>query len=174
MNLLSLFGQIKLFVFDVDGVLTDGTLTLLENGEMARKMNVKDGYALQLAVKKGYDIVIISGGVSGLVKDRLSKLGIQHIYMGIHNKKEILTQFIAENNYQLNEVLYMGDDIPDVQPMKLVGLPCAPADAVLEVKEISQFISPLAGGQGCVRDVIEKVLKLHNNWHDADNTATSS
>lgn len=166
MNVLALFKNIKLFVLDVDGVLTDGSLILLDNGEMARRMNIKDGYALQLAIKKGYNILIISGGASDAVKIRLEKLGIQNIHLAVKNKKAILQQFITDNKYTTEQVLYMGDDIPDVQPMQLVGLACAPADAVQEVKAIAHYISPIKGGEGCVRDVIEKVLKLNNDWNE--------
>jgi 3-deoxy-D-manno-octulosonate 8-phosphate phosphatase (KDO 8-P phosphatase) len=166
MNVLANFKPIKLFVLDVDGVLTDSTILLLENGEMARQMNVKDGYAMQLALKKGYEILIISGGNSLSVKDRLAKLGIKHIELSIHNKLQVLQNFIAANNYTQAQVLFMGDDMPDLLPMQHVGLACAPADAVQEIKTISQYISPYNGGKGCVRDVIEKVLKLNNNWNE--------
>jgi 3-deoxy-D-manno-octulosonate 8-phosphate phosphatase (KDO 8-P phosphatase) len=166
MNVLALFKNIKLFVLDVDGVLTDGTLLLLDNGEMARRMNIKDGYALQLAIKKGYSILVISGGNSNAVKLRLEKLGIQNIHLAVKNKQAILQQFIIDNKYTTEQVLYMGDDIPDIQPMQIVGLACAPADAVQEVKAIAHYISPIKGGEGCVRDVIEKVLKLNDDWNE--------
>ncbi len=172
MNVLALFKNIKLFVFDIDGVLTDGTLILLDNGEMARTMNIKDGYGLQLAVKKGYDVLIISGGNSNAVKVRLQKLGIDNIFLSVKNKKELLAKYIAENNYDLQQVLYMGDDVPDVLVMQTVGVACAPTDAVEEIKSIAHYISPIAGGKGCVRDVIEKVLKLNNDWNDTDNIAS--
>ena len=166
MNVLALFKDIKLFVLDVDGVLTDGSLILLENGEMARKMNIKDGYALQLAVKKGYDILIISGGSSEGVKIRLNKLGIKEIYLAVTNKSELLQEYVKTKNLSRSNVLYMGDDIPDVLPMQLAGLACCPADAVPEVRSIAHYISPITGGCGCVRDVIEKVLKLNGDWND--------
>ncbi len=164
MNILEHFKSIKTFVFDVDGVLATDTLLVLEGGEMARNMNSKDGYALQLAVKKGYHVVIISGGVSEAVRIRLNRLGIKDVYLGVHNKIETLQQYVADNNLNLSEILYMGDDIPDHSCMQLVGLACCPADAVSEIKEISKYISPIAGGGGCGRDVIEKVLKLNNHW----------
>ena len=168
MNVLALLKNIKLFVLDVDGVLTDGSLILLENGEMARTMNIKDGYALQLAVKKGYDILIISGGKSEEVKVRLEKLGVKNIFLSVKNKKELLAKYIIKNNYSIEQVLYMGDDIPDVLVMQTVGVACAPADAVPEIKAIAHYISPIPGGKGCVRDVIEKVLKLNADWNDTD------
>ena len=168
MNVLALFAKIKLFVFDIDGVLTDGQILLLDNGEMARSMNIKDGYALQLAVKKGYPILIISGGTSTAVQHRLLKLGITNLYFGVKDKQQVLTDFLQQNTFTFHEILYMGDDIPDILPMKMVALPCAPADAVQEVLQIATYISPLHGGKGCVRDVIEKVLKLQNNWNEND------
>jgi 3-deoxy-D-manno-octulosonate 8-phosphate phosphatase (KDO 8-P phosphatase) len=168
MNVLALFKNIKLFVLDVDGVLTDGSLILLDNGEMARRMNIKDGYALQLAIKKGYEILIISGGTSQAVQMRLEKLGIKNIHLSVKNKQAILSQFIAKNNYTQEQVLYMGDDVPDVLPMRIAGLACAPADAAQEVKSIAHYISPISGGNGCVRDVIEKVLKLNEDWNDTE------
>ena len=172
MNALALLKNIKLFVFDVDGVLTDGSLILLDNGEMARQMNIKDGYALQLAIKHGYDILIISGGSSSAVKIRLQKLGIQHIFLGIIDKKNLLLNFVAEHCLKKEEILYMGDDLPDLLPMKEAGVACAPADAVPEIKSIAHYISPAFGGKGCVRDVIEKVLKLNGHWNEP-NTLSS-
>jgi 3-deoxy-D-manno-octulosonate 8-phosphate phosphatase (KDO 8-P phosphatase) len=166
MNVLAKLKEIKLFVLDVDGVLTDGSLMLLDNGEMARKMNIKDGYALQLAIKKGYEILIISGGSSEAVRLRLQKLGIKNISLAVKNKKEILLDFVTKNNFTWEQVLYMGDDVPDVLPMQMVGVACAPEDAVQEIKSIAHYISPVAGGNGCVRDVIEKVLKLNGDWND--------
>jgi 3-deoxy-D-manno-octulosonate 8-phosphate phosphatase (KDO 8-P phosphatase) len=172
MNVLALFKNIKLFVLDVDGVLTDCSIILLDNGEMARTMNIKDGYALQLAIKKGYEILIISGGSSEAVRMRLARLGVHNVELGIKNKQEVLTKFIEEKKLEWLQVLYMGDDIPDVKPMQTVGLACAPADAVQEVRAIAHYISPINGGRGCVRDVIEKVLKLNNDWNDTDNTTS--
>ncbi|MEO7523557.1 MAG: HAD-IIIA family hydrolase [Ferruginibacter sp.] len=164
MNVLTDFKKIKAFVLDVDGVLTDGSLLLLDDGQMARRMNIKDGYALQLAVKKGYLILIISGGSSDAVKLRLQKLGINEIYMKVTDKRSKLIEFVAKHNLVKEQVLYMGDDIPDLAAMELAGLPCCPADAAPEIKTISQYISPLNGGYGCVRDVIEKVMKLNEHW----------
>ncbi len=164
MNLLSLFKPITTFVLDVDGVLTDGTVQLLPGGEQSRRMNTKDGYALQLAVKTGYRVVIISGGQSEGVRLRLQGLGITDIYQGCADKKEQLRDYVLEHGLQWSQLLYMGDDIPDYWPMQLTGLPTCPADAVPEVKSIARYISPVNGGQGCVRDVIEKVLKLNGHW----------
>jgi 3-deoxy-D-manno-octulosonate 8-phosphate phosphatase (KDO 8-P phosphatase) len=172
MNVLALFKNIKLFVLDVDGVLTDGSLILLDNGEMARRMNIKDGYALQLAIKKGYEILIISGGTSQAVQMRLEKLGIKNIHLSVKNKQAILSQFVVEHAYTWEQVLYMGDDVPDVLPMQMVGLACAPADAAQEVKSMAHYISPISGGNGCVRDVIEKVMKLNDDWNDTEHVAS--
>ena len=164
MNILKNFKTIKTFVFDVDGVLTDGTLLILNDGQQARTMNIKDGYALQLAVKKGYRVVIISGGKDDAVKQRLDKLGIKDCFLNVDNKKETLLAYVEVHKLKWDEILFMGDDIPDHASMQLTGLPCCPADAVAEIKQISQYISPVAGGKGCARDVIEKVLKLNGHW----------
>jgi 3-deoxy-D-manno-octulosonate 8-phosphate phosphatase (KDO 8-P phosphatase) len=164
MNLLSLFKPIKTFVFDVDGVLATDGMIVMPDGELIRTMNSKDGYALQLAVKKGYHVIIISGGTSEAVKMRLLKLGVKEVFLGIHNKKEVLQQYAADNSLKLEEMLYMGDDIPDYDAMKITGLPVCPDDAVPEIKSISKYISPYKGGHGCGRDVIEKVLKLNGDW----------
>ncbi|MEO5984533.1 MAG: HAD-IIIA family hydrolase [Ferruginibacter sp.] len=164
MNVLPVFKKIKAFILDVDGVLTDGSILVLNDGQQARRMNIKDGYALQLAIKKGYKILVISGGSSEAVKLRLQKLGIKEIHLDIANKKEVLVKYVQQENLAWEEVLYMGDDIPDLQVMKMAGLACCPSDAVPEIKQICQYVSNLSGGKGCVRDVIEKVLKLNNNW----------
>ncbi len=171
MNILAQFKSVKTLVFDVDGVLAT-EIILVAQGEMSRSMNSKDGYGLQLAVKKGYRVVIISGGKSEAVRERLLGLGIKDVYLDAHNKKEILQDYVKEHGLNLVEVLYMGDDIPDYATMQIVGLPCCPADAVTEIKQISKYISPLAGGRGCGRDVIEKVLKLNGHW-DIDTTIAS-
>jgi 3-deoxy-D-manno-octulosonate 8-phosphate phosphatase (KDO 8-P phosphatase) len=166
MQLLQQFKSITTFVFDVDGVLTDGTLTVLPDGVMARKMNVKDGYALQLAVKRGYNVIIISGGNSVEVKERLLKLGVREVFMQVTDKVNVLNNYLSANNITWEETLYMGDDIPDMEVMRKAGLASCPSDAVTEIKEISAFISPLRGGFGCAREVIEKVLKLRQHWND--------
>jgi 3-deoxy-D-manno-octulosonate 8-phosphate phosphatase (KDO 8-P phosphatase) len=164
MNVLELFRKIKAFVFDVDGVLTDGNLLVMSGGLMARRMNIKDGYALQLAVKRDYHVVVISGGSSPEVKERLNKLGVTNVWMQVEDKKTILENFIRHHQLQEEQILFMGDDIPDYEAMQLAGLACCPVDAAVEIKQISKYISPLAGGSGCVREVIEKVLKLRGDW----------
>lgn len=164
MSILEKFKTIRTFALDVDGVLTDGSIQVFDSGEQVRRMNTKDGYALQLAVKKGYNIVVISGGSSEGVRLRLEYLGIRDIFLGVHNKKETLQQYALEHSLPENEILFMGDDIPDYAAMKLAGLACAPADAAPEIRHIATYISSFAGGHGCVRDVIEKVLKLNGHW----------
>jgi 3-deoxy-D-manno-octulosonate 8-phosphate phosphatase (KDO 8-P phosphatase) len=164
MNVLELFQKITTFVFDIDGVLTDGTLLVMPDGLMVRRMNIKDGYALQLAVKKGYNVVVISGGNSPEVEERLNKLGVQEVYMRVEDKLSVLQNYMQLHDVTISQVLFMGDDIPDIEVMTETGLPCCPSDAVIEVKGISKYISPQKGGEGCVRDVIEKVLKLRNDW----------
>ena len=162
--MLKNFKHITTFVFDVDGVLTDGTLLVLPDGVMARRMNIKDGYALQLAIKRGYRVLIITGGNAAEVKERLLKLGITEIWMQVEDKAAILRKLIEEQNLAKESILYMGDDIPDREVMQLCGLPCCPADAAQDIKEVSLYISHLKGGEGCGRDVIEKVMKLRGNW----------
>ena len=158
--------DIRAFIFDVDGVLTDGTVHVTESGEQLRKFNIKDGYALQLAVKRGYQIAIISGARSKGVISRLEGLGTTNIHVGTEDKIKTYTDFLTQYSLSSDQVLYMGDDIPDLPVMQKVGLPVCPADAVEEIKAVSMYISPKTGGLGCVRDVIEKVLKVQNKWYD--------
>lgn len=158
------FRQIKCFVFDVDGVLTNGNLIVMPGGNLLRTMNVKDGYALQLAVKKGYKVIIISGGNSSDVAERLNKLGILDVYMQTADKLALLKSLIEKYAISPENILCMGDDIPDYELMKFAVLPCCPKDAVPEIKIISKYISPYKGGEGCARNVIEMVLKLNGHW----------
>lgn len=164
MNVLKYFASITTFVFDIDGVLTDGTVLLLENGLQARRMHTKDGLALQMALKNGYPVIIISGGYSEPVLQRLQYLGLSDIYLAVKDKKAFIQKILTEKGIEWDQVLYMGDDLPDMPVLEAVTLSCCPADAIPEVKKMSKYISPLGGGQGCVRDVIEKVLKLNNQW----------
>jgi len=159
------FKSIKTFVFDVDGVLTDGTVLMLENGLQARQMNIKDGLALQMAIKNGYKVVVVSGAASEPVINRFHYLGIDEIHLGIKDKFKFVQLFIEQNGLLWKEILFMGDDLPDISVLEKAGLPCCPADAAVEVKKISKYISPSKGGNGCVRDVIEKVLKLNDRWN---------
>ena len=157
--------HINTFIFDVDGVLTDGSVTVMTNGDMLRTMNIKDGYALKTAVDAGFNVCIISGGSNEGVRKRLAGLGVKDIFLGAHNKIDQLNEYLNSKGIKLENVLYMGDDIPDFPVMKLVGLPCCPQDAVQEIKGISKYISHKNGGKGAVRDVIEQVLKVHNKWY---------
>jgi len=169
MNPFEAFHNITTFVFDVDGVLTDGSLLLLPGGAMARRMNIKDGYALQLAVKQEYLVVAISGGDSPEVIARLNKLGVKNVFTQVKNKVEVLQKYLDEHNTEWSKVMFMGDDIPDLEVMLKVGLPCCPADAVCEIKVLSKYISPIKGGEGCGRDIIEKIMRVQQRWvHDTE------
>ncbi|MDP4252094.1 MAG: 3-deoxy-D-manno-octulosonate 8-phosphate phosphatase [Bacteroidota bacterium] len=163
-NLLESFKSISHFIFDIDGVLTDGQVLVFESGEQVRRMSIKDGFALQLAVKKNYRIAVVSGGNGLGAKNRLLKLGITDIFLQISDKKNWMEEYLQGNKLEWKNILYMGDDIPDCAVMAMAGMPCAPADAVPEVLRLAKYISPFAGGGGCVRDVIEKVLRLRGDW----------
>ncbi|MGV8947122.1 MAG: KdsC family phosphatase [Lutibacter sp.] len=157
--------QITTFIFDVDGVLTNGRVRVTENGELLREMNVKDGYALKTAINAGYRVCVISGGTNEGVRKRLAALGIADIYLGTYHKTDQFKDYTNLYNIKPENILYMGDDIPDYQVMKMVGLPCCPLDAVSEIQDISLYISQKKGGNGCVRDVIEQVLKVQGKWN---------
>ncbi len=172
MDISDHFKKITTFIFDIDGVLTDGTVLVLENGLQARRMSIKDGYALQLAVKKGYRLLVISGAVCVPVTERLNKLGIMDIHMSVANKKNFIEKYMADNKLKSEEILFMGDDIPDCAAMSVVGLPACPGDAVAEIKTAAKYISAYNGGMGCVRDVIEQVLKLNDHWHHEEDVAS--
>lgn len=159
-----IMNDITTFIFDVDGVLTDSNVTITTTGELLRTMNTRDGYAMKTAIDNGYTICIISGGNNEGVKSRLRGLGITDIYLGIHDKVATFEEFIDVYNIKPEQVLYMGDDIPDYHVMKQVGLATCPQDAVAEVKSISHYVSHKKGGEGCVRDVIEQVLKVQGKW----------
>ena len=156
--------HITTFIFDVDGVLTDGTVIINTDGELLRTMNIKDGYALKTAVQQGFNVGIISGGKNEGVRKRLKGLGITDIYLGAHHKVDQLDEYMDIYDIKPENVLYMGDDIPDLPVMQLVGLPTCPQDAVAEIKEVSKYVSFKNGGKGCVRDVIEQVLKVQGKW----------
>lgn len=158
------FNQITTFIFDVDGVLTDGSVFVTETGEQCRTFNTKDGYAIQLAVKCGYNVCVITGGKSEGVRHRLNSLGVTDIYLGAHTKIDLFKAYITDKAIDAAGILYMGDDIPDIGVMQQVALPTCPADAAEEVKAAAKYISPVLGGRGCVRDVIEKVLKIQGKW----------
>ncbi len=156
--------KIKAIVFDVDGVLSAETIPMNEAGVPCRTVNIKDGYALQLAVKMGLHIAIISGARVEAIRVRYEGLGVKDIHIGASVKVEIYNTFLQKYRLTNEEVIFMGDDIPDLEVMRLCGCPCCPADAAQEVKEVSTYISPIQGGYGCGRDVIEQVLRAQGLW----------
>lgn len=156
--------RLRAVVFDVDGVLSPATIPMDAEGNPMRMANIKDGYALQLAVKRGLKIAIITGADSPAVEKRFSALGIKDIFTRAAMKRPLLEQWMAENGLTAEETAYVGDDIPDYQPMEIVGLPIAPADAAEEIKQIARYISPARGGYGVARDVLEQVLRDRGQW----------
>lgn len=156
--------KIKAIVFDVDGVLSRETITMNINGEPMRTVNIKDGYAIQLAMKMGLRIVILTGAASESIRVRYENLGVKDIYMRCGVKISVYDEFLAKYGYNDSEIIYMGDDIPDYQVMKRCGCPVCPADACPEIKDISCYISDKTGGNGCGRDVIEQVLNAQGKW----------
>lgn len=160
--------NVKAFAFDVDGVLSKDVIPMHPNGEPMRTVNIKDGFALQKAAKLGYPIAIITGGNTEAVRKRYEALGIEDIYMASSVKIEQFNDWIAKRNIKPENVMYMGDDVPDIEVMKTVGIPVSPADAVQDVKVISKYISDRNGGEGCVRDVVEQVLRAHKKWGDVN------
>lgn len=164
MNYLERFRTIHTFVFDIDGVFTDGMAQLMPDGTLIRSFSIRDGFAIRTAINKGYHVIIISGGTTPGVQNRLGYLGVTDIFTGVEDKEKQLVEICRKKSIDLNGVLYMGDDIPDLKAMQIVALPCCPSDAVDEVRDLSLYISHKKGGGGCVRDVIEKVLKLKGEW----------
>jgi 3-deoxy-D-manno-octulosonate 8-phosphate phosphatase (KDO 8-P phosphatase) len=158
------FSKITTFILDVDGVLTDGSVHSFADGEHSRTFFIKDGYAMEKAMQSGYNIIIISGGFEKGVHNRLTFLGVKDIHLGVKDKLELFNKLKAEKNIVEDQILYMGDDIPDYKMLKLVGLPTCPNDAANDIKEICEYISPFNGGRGAVRDVIEKVMKSQGKW----------
>jgi 3-deoxy-D-manno-octulosonate 8-phosphate phosphatase (KDO 8-P phosphatase) len=161
-----LMTDISTFIFDVDGVLTNGSITIFPNGELIRTMNTRDGYALKVAVDSGFNVCIITGGRDNSVKKRLEGLGIKDVFLGAYNKVEQFEDYLNKHNIQAKNVLYMGDDIPDYPVMLKVKLAACPKDAASEIQNIAHYISQKKGGNGCVRDVIEQVLKVQDKWHN--------
>jgi len=156
--------KIKAFVFDVDGVLSAATQVLSQDGETVRTSNLKDGFALIYAIKMGYLICVITGGKTIDVLKRCEKIGIKDVYAGSLKKLPCLYHFLEKNNLKADQVMYMGDDLPDYPVMKMVGVPVCPRDAAQEIKDISHYISDKNGGEGCVRDVLEQVMRAQGNW----------
>ena len=168
MNYKSKLHRIKAFVFDFDGVMTDGSVWTLANDETVRYGNVKDGYAIQYAVKKDYVVACLSGATSQSIANRMKALGVEQCYMGCANKMETYVQFLKKNGLEEEDVLVMGDDIPDYEVLQHCGVATCPADAAHEIKEIVDYISFFEGGRGCVRDVIEQTLRLQQMWFHPD------
>ena len=171
-NYKLLLNKITTFVFDVDGVLTNGKILVTTEGEMYREMNTRDGFALKYALLKGFNICIISGGTNQGVKKRLENLGVNKVYLGIHEKDIALDDFINTYNINPDEVLYMGDDVPDMPVMEKVGVATCPQDAVPDVKRIADYVSHKNGGDGCVREIVEQVMRVQNKWMFSENTNT--
>jgi len=166
--------NVKAFAFDVDGVLSRDVSPLDVNGEPMRTTNVKDGYAIRNAIALGYPIAIISGGKNENIRKRHQYLGITDIYIGVKNKTTCFNDFLERNKLEANSILFMGDDLPDLELMELSGIPTCPADAVTEVKLLAKYISDRNGGEGCVRDVIEQVLRAQGKWNNSHNFKQSS
>ena len=164
MNVKEKMAKIKAFAFDVDGVLSANTIPLFPDGEPMRMINIKDGYAIHQAVLKGFPIAIISGGKTNAIRVRFESLGVKDIYLGSRFKTNEFADFLKKYDLQPSDVLFMGDDIPDFEVMKMAGIAACPCDAAPEIKEISVYISNKKGGEGCGRDVIEQVLKAQDKW----------
>lgn len=156
--------SIKLLAFDYDGVFTDGQIIITTDGHMLRSANARDGFAVQWARKQNVPIALISGGKEESVGVRMRYLGVEEVHMGSHNKMEVLKGICQRMNLKLEEVAYMGDDLPDLPVLRSVGLACCPSDAAIEVVEACDYVSPKGGGKGCVRDVVESYMKQHDLW----------
>ncbi|GJM32249.1 MAG: 3-deoxy-D-manno-octulosonate 8-phosphate phosphatase [Saprospiraceae bacterium] len=166
MNQLEKFREIRTFIFDVDGVLTNSEVLVMENGQLLRKMNIRDGYAIKKAIKEGYRVAVITGGKSEGVRERLKALGVIDIYSGVDDKLEAYEELVDIYDLDEGQILYMGDDLPDYAVLRRVGLACVPQDAAPDLFRIAQYVSPRTGGDGCARDVIEKVLRLNEKWSE--------
>ncbi len=163
-NFKEVIADVEAFIFDVDGVMTDGKIIPIEGGDFIRCYYAKDGYALAYAVKHGYNVCVISGGFGNNLESRMRRLGIEHRYLGCMDKIAALEVFAAKTGVNLQNAIYMGDDIPDLECMRHVGIPVAPADACTEVLEVARYISEYNGGAGAVRDIIEQVLRVQGKW----------
>ena len=163
-NYKALLPNITTFIFDVDGVLTNGKVLITSQGEMYREMDTKDGYALKCALVQGYRVCIISGGTNEGVRNRLKALGIYDIYLGAHHKQEPFQDLMDSYDLKPEEILYMGDDVPDIVVMEQVAVAACPNDAVSDVKEIANYVSHKKGGEGCVREIIEQTLRVQGKW----------
>ena len=165
MNYKEKLKKIKNFVFDVDGVFTDGSIVVDSNGNELRVFSTRDGIAVKLASDKGYNICVISGGNNEGVRKRLNRLGVKNVFLGIDDKIKVFKDYLKENNIELEETSFMGDDLPDIKILEMVGLSCCPNDASPEVRNIVDYISNKKGGNGCVRDIIEQVLTINGDWN---------
>ena len=170
-NYKEMLRDVTTFVFDVDGVFTDSSVLITTSGELLRKMSVRDGYAVKTALQKGYRICVISGGSNEGVRERLKGLGVTDIFLGAGYKDDILRDYMLDYGIAPGEILFMGDDIPDIPAMRMVGMVACPQNAVPEVKAISHYISHLNGGEGCVRDIIQQVMKVQGHWDSHYNAA---
>ena len=164
LNFKQRLNKIKAFVFDIDGVLTNGKINFQSDNSPSRSFHAKDGFALQRAIQEGFIVTIISAAKDENLNTRFKALGLQEVYLGSLNKEETFIEFTTVYNLQNDEVLYMGDDLPDLLAMRRAGIPCCPNDAASEIREMSVYVSPFKGGEGCVRDVIEQVLRLNQKW----------
>jgi 3-deoxy-D-manno-octulosonate 8-phosphate phosphatase (KDO 8-P phosphatase) len=172
-NYKEIMREIRAFVFDVDGVLTDGKVTLMPDGEQVRVMNTRDGYAMKYAMKQGYKVCIITGGNAESVRKRMHYLGIYDVYLAAYDKMDCLEDFKAIYDINEDQIAYMGDDLPDYEVMQHVALAACPNDAAHQIKEISTYISPIDGGQGCVRELIEQTLMIQGKWENDSDTASN-
>lgn len=170
---LQQFARIKILFLDVDGVLTDGSVHVTEQGEQLRRFCVKDGYAIQLAIKRGFRVSVISGAKSQGVWARLHGLGVEDIYLGVSDKLPVMQDLMERYGVAMEEVAFIGDDIPDLACMRQIGLALCPQDAVDEIKSIAHYVSPKRGGEGCVRDILEKILKLQKKWDNGEENVRS-
>ena len=168
--ILDQLADISTFIFDVDGVLTPGSVIATDNGEMHRTFNIKDGFALQYVVKQGYQVIIISGGNSDGVRDRLHNLGIKEVHTGVSDKRILLAELQIKLNIDLKRTLYMGDDDPDLSVMRMCGVKVAPSDAAWEVQELADIVTKQAGGQGAAREILQKVLMMQDKWESSEHS----
>jgi 3-deoxy-D-manno-octulosonate 8-phosphate phosphatase (KDO 8-P phosphatase) len=164
MNVYDSFFNVRAIVLDIDGVFTDNTILITEQGEFLRSMNVRDGYAIKRALKAGLQMAVISGGNSAGTRKRFEMLGISEIHLGIEHKLEVMNDVLQKWKLDYKDVAYMGDDLPDLEIMERTGLACCPNDAVPEILQVADYISPISGGKGCVRDLIEKILQAQEKW----------
>jgi 3-deoxy-D-manno-octulosonate 8-phosphate phosphatase (KDO 8-P phosphatase) len=160
--------EITTMIFDFDGVFSDNIVYLLPPREFIRSMNVKDSFAVQHAAARGFNVAIITGGNNEVVRERFAYLGITDVFISASDKKTVFSEYLKNKNVDASNVLYVGDDLPDYQVMSRAGLACCPADAVKEIRDICHYISPYKGGNGCVRDIIEQVMKIQGKWFDPD------